>query len=447
MQPRLSIVIPAYNEASSIRSGKLAQVADWLRGQPFESELIVVDDHSTDETAALAREFATQVITIPHAGKAAAVIAGIRAAAGRWVLFTDMDQATPITEAPRLLSALEDGYDVAAGSRGITRPGAPAARYLLSWGQVALKGLLLGLRITDTQCGFKAFRRRAALEVIDHLVVYAPERLGTLHGPSVTSGFDVEFLLVAQRLGLEIKEVPVRWNYQQTRRVNLLRDARRGLRDLFGILSARARGRYPAPPAPVEIVQLPAAQWREYKALRLEMLQTEPQAFGTTASQASAQPDAFWQKRLADAASGSGSPRSWLLFAYQRRGQLVQRGQLVGMLGAFVEEAEPRSVAEAAPQRVAAAPQGAVAQGTKAHIVSVYITPGARGRGISRRLMLAMLETLRQSGIRTARLGVNTIQQPALSLYQSFGFQVVGQEHNPMGDGQVHEEWWMERDL
>ena len=245
MSPRLSIVIPAYNEEPAIRAGKLARVTAWQKTQPFESELIVVDDQSRDQTAELARAYATRVLQIKHAGKAAAVIAGIRGALGDFVLFSDMDQATPIEEAPRLLACLEQGYDIAAGSRGIVRSGAPAGRYLLSWGQVALKAVLLGLRITDTQCGFKAFTRPAALDIINHLVVYAPERLGTLDGPSVTSGFDVEFLLVAQRLGYRTKEVPVRWSFQQSRRVNLVRDAFRGLRDLFAIVSARVSRRYP----------------------------------------------------------------------------------------------------------------------------------------------------------------------------------------------------------
>lgn len=245
MTPRLSIVIPAYNEEPAIRAGKLRQVTRWLAAQPYPVELIVVDDQSQDGTAVLAEAESARVVRIRHAGKAAAVIAGIRAASGEWVLFSDMDQATPIDEAPNLLAALEQGCDIAAGSRGVTRSGAPFGRYLLSWGQVALKSVLLGLRMTDTQCGFKAFTRSAALDIIDHLVVYAPQRLGSVNGPSVTSGFDVEFLLVASRLGYSIREVPVHWNYQHSRRVNLVRDARRGLGDLFAILAARLQGRYP----------------------------------------------------------------------------------------------------------------------------------------------------------------------------------------------------------
>ncbi len=244
----LSVVIPAYNEAHAIRSGKLEQVLDWLAAQPFETELIVVDDQSIDETAALATATVGErgrVITIPHAGKAAAVIAGIRAARCDWVLFSDMDQATPITEAEKLLEALGSGCDIAAGSRGVVRAGAPFGRYVLSWGQVILKTVLLGLRITDTQCGFKAFTRACAIEIIPRLVVYNPALLGSINGPSVTSGFDVEFLYVGQRMGYRICEIPVQWQYQQTRRVNLKRDALRGIRDLNRIVFARLRRQYP----------------------------------------------------------------------------------------------------------------------------------------------------------------------------------------------------------
>ena len=245
---QLSLIIPAYNEASAIRAGKLAQVRRWLQSQPFQNELIVVDDQSQDETAALAAEWADTVIRISHAGKAAAIIAGIQAARGEWVLFSDMDQATPISESIKLLSALQAGQDVAVGSRGLVRKDAPPGRYILSWGQSLLKYLLLGMHITDTQCGFKAFKRTAALDIVDHLVLYSPTRLRTLTGPSVNSGFDVEVLFLAQQLGYQIQEIPVEWNYQQTRRVSLLRDAFRGLCDLLKIFGERLKGKYKSIP-------------------------------------------------------------------------------------------------------------------------------------------------------------------------------------------------------
>jgi len=241
----LSIVIPAYNEAEAIQSGKLTRVSEWVAQQPFPVELLVVDDGSVDETATLAEPIATRVLTVPHKGKAAAIIAGIYAAKGEVVLFTDMDQATPITHAPTLLDALDPHADIVIGSRGLVRSGAPAGRYLLSWGQVALRTLLIGLYLTDTQCGFKAMKRAAALETIDHLQRYHPNALNLLDKPSVTSGFDVELLFVAQRLGYQIKEVPITWHYQETRRVNLIRDAQRGIFDLLTILGADLRGKYP----------------------------------------------------------------------------------------------------------------------------------------------------------------------------------------------------------
>lgn len=241
----LSIVIPAYHEAEAIAAGKLTRVTDWLTTQPYAAELIVVDDGSSDATAQLAQPLASRVITIPHKGKAAAIMAGIEAAQGEMILFTDMDQATPISHAPTLLAALTNGADIAIGSRGLVRPGAPVGRYLLSWGQVALRTLMIGLYLTDTQCGFKAMRRAAALDTLHHLHRYQPDRLGILNAPSVTSGFDVELLFVAQRLGYQICEVPITWSYQETRRVNLVRDAWRGLHDLYTIRLADWRGAYP----------------------------------------------------------------------------------------------------------------------------------------------------------------------------------------------------------
>jgi len=242
---KLSIIIPAYNEAQAIGAGKLARVTAWMATQPYTSELLVVDDGSQDATAQLAQPLATRLLTVPHKGKAAAIMAGIEAAQGELVLFTDMDQATPITHAPALVAAIAQEADIAIGSRGLVRPGAPLGRYLLSWGQVALRTLLIGLYLTDTQCGFKAMRRTAALATLDHLQRYHPDRMRTIQAPSVTSGFDVELLFVAQRLGYRIAEVPITWSYQETRRVNLVRDAWRGIYDLYTILAADLRGQYP----------------------------------------------------------------------------------------------------------------------------------------------------------------------------------------------------------
>jgi dolichyl-phosphate beta-glucosyltransferase len=256
----LSIVIPAYNEADAIRSGKLERIVAWLKEGEFSSEIIVVDDGSQDETARLAEGHADLVIRNPHGGKGASIVTGIQRAEGKMILFTDMDQATPITEASLLLHALARSADIAIGSRGLARRGAPIRRYLLSWGQMALRNALLDLAIVDTQCGFKAMRRTAALDVIDHLYLYHPRRTGTLQGPSVTSGFDVEFLLVAGRLGYRIQEIPVTWDYQNTRRVSATKDAWLGIVDLGSIWLRGIQGRYPVrargPVSPKSLLEL-----------------------------------------------------------------------------------------------------------------------------------------------------------------------------------------------
>lgn len=247
MTPRLSLILPAYNEADALRAGRLDAVLAWKAKQPFPVEVLVVDDGSQDDTAALADAQLLApdgVVRIEHAGKAAAVMAGIEAARAPVVLFTDMDQATPINHATALLETIESGADVALGSRGLRRPGAPLGRLLMSWGQVGLRMILLGLFHVDTQCGFKAFRRDAVLDVIRHLQLYHPARQNALEGPSVTSGFDVEVLFVARRLGYRLRSVPVNWHYEDTRRVDLRRDALRGVTDLLAITSTRWRGMY-----------------------------------------------------------------------------------------------------------------------------------------------------------------------------------------------------------
>ncbi|MCL4559949.1 MAG: glycosyltransferase [Chloroflexi bacterium] len=250
-RPFLSVVIPAYNEASNIQSGALDQVAGYLSRQSFTYEVVIVDDGSLDATAELARSFAEshpgfRVISSPHRGKAHAVTTGLLSAEGELVLFSDMDQATPLDQVSRLIPWYEQGYDVIIGSRGRVRRNAPAWRKLMSISQIMLRNIILGFsQVSDTQCGFKAFRREAIHPILDGLSLYAavtPD--GTPRGAAVTSGFDVELLFVAHRLGYRIREVPVEWDYHRTRRVNLFKDALRGLNDLVRIRLADLRGVY-----------------------------------------------------------------------------------------------------------------------------------------------------------------------------------------------------------
>ena len=250
MKPFFSVVIPAYNEHANIQAGKLDKVADYLSAQSYTYEVLVVDDGSEDETAALVEAFALAhkgfcVIRGPHRGKAHAVATGLLAAQGEIVLFSDMDQATPISETAKLLPWFEQGYAVVIGSRGTVRRNAPTWRKFMSRSQIVLRNVILGLReVTDSQCGFKAFRGEAIRPILDGLRLYGPMDHVAIRGASVTSGFDVEMLFVARKLGYPIKEVPVEWDYQRTRRVNLLKDSWRGLLDLVSIRAADLRGAY-----------------------------------------------------------------------------------------------------------------------------------------------------------------------------------------------------------
>jgi dolichyl-phosphate beta-glucosyltransferase len=250
MSVYLSVVIPAYNETANIQYGALSKVADYLAQQDFSYEVVVVDDGSEDSTADLAQAFADdhlgfRVVRNPHRGKAFTVATGLQQATGAIALFTDMDQATPIGESAKLLPYFQQGYDIVIGSRGTVRRNAPIWRRVMSNSQVLLRNMILGFKdITDTQCGFKAFRSSAIRPVLGNLHVYSQKDVREVQGASVSSGFDVEMLFVAKQLGFKIKEVPVEWDYHFSRRVNLLRDSLRGLRELMSIRSADLRGAY-----------------------------------------------------------------------------------------------------------------------------------------------------------------------------------------------------------
>lgn len=240
----VSLILPAYNEASTIRSGALAEVTEWGQSQTQPVEIIFVDDGSQDETLELLKETSLKVLKIPHGGKAAAIRAGFEAASGQFLLFADLDQATPIREASRLVDALENGADVVMGSRGFRRQSAPLGRKLMSFGHWALCRALLGLPWRDTLCGFKGFRRSCALDILSRMRVYGENNRPRLHDSSVTTGFDVELLLIARQIKLDIREVPVEWTHKETQRVRMFKESWRSLKDLWAISVELRRGAY-----------------------------------------------------------------------------------------------------------------------------------------------------------------------------------------------------------
>jgi dolichyl-phosphate beta-glucosyltransferase len=238
--PFVSIIIPIYNEEHRIRR-TLESVYEYIRAQARDVEVIAVDDGSTDSTTAILSDTQAwfpqlRVIANKHRGKAVAVRTGIFAAQGHFVVFTDADLSAPLTELPRLLQPLEHGCDVSIGSRegfGARRIGEPFSRHVLGRGFNYLVRLLLGQPFRDTQCGFKAFRRDAAL----HL--FRQSRLYTEDSPilkrSAVTAFDVEILFLALANKYLVQEVPVEWHYRQGSKVNPLIDSATLLSDVLRV--------------------------------------------------------------------------------------------------------------------------------------------------------------------------------------------------------------------
>lgn len=245
--PYLSIVIPAYNEEKRLPP-TLARLAAYLRQQPYAAEVLIVENGSTDGTnAAVERFCATQVrqddpfeLLLLHSekGKGNAVRHGMFSARGDFLLISDTDLAVPIEEVNRFLPPAipKHNYGVAIASReapGAIRHGEPLYRHMMGrvfnlivrW--MAIPG------IGDTQCGFKCFSREAAEQVF---------RLQRISG----YGFDVELLYIAQRLGLDIVEVPVDWYYGDDSRVRPVHDTLTMVGELLQIRRNGRAGLYDA---------------------------------------------------------------------------------------------------------------------------------------------------------------------------------------------------------
>jgi len=246
--PFLSVVIPCYNEERNLQGGALKKVENFLKSKDFSWEVIVVDDESQDKSKEIIKKFLKKtpqftLIENPHQGKGLTVITGILESKGKYILFTDLDQATPISEIDKVLPWFEKGFDIVIGSRKEKRVGAPLFRLLMARGFVVLRSLLLNLKgMSDTQCGFKAFKKEVAEDLFKRLKLYGKKK--KIKGAMVTAGFDIEILVVAQKMGYKIKEVPVKWRYMETKRVNPIRDSWEGLLDLLKIKLNDIKGKY-----------------------------------------------------------------------------------------------------------------------------------------------------------------------------------------------------------
>ncbi len=241
--PKYSIVIPAYNEQARILAA-LESVVSCVRQRGWLAEIVVVNDGSRDQTAALVREFAAaapevRLLENPgNRGKGYSVRSGLLQAFGEVIMFTDADLSAPIEEAEGLFNAIAAGADIAIGSRWLerTRQTIRQPLYRQFFGRCfnAVTRTVMGLPFADTQCGFKAFTRAAAQTVF---------QLQTIDG----WGFDPEILFIALKRGFRIAEVPVSWAHDERTRISYLKDGIRMLEDIAQVRWNALLGRYNRP--------------------------------------------------------------------------------------------------------------------------------------------------------------------------------------------------------
>lgn len=242
MPPLVTVLIPNYNEIENVKRGVLSDVVTYLQKQSYTWELIISDDGSTDASVLVIKEFASKhkevrVIYNQHAGKPYALRAGVTEAKGTFVLLTDMDQSTPITELGKLLPWTAKGYDVVIGSRGARRTDSTPLRQLASIVFLLIRRLILLPEIKDTQCGFKPIKSRLARQIFAHMRLFG--RINTAVGWKVTA-YDVELLHIAKKLGSKIKEVRVVWKNEDKTLGKSRNFVKESYEMLFEIMRVRA---------------------------------------------------------------------------------------------------------------------------------------------------------------------------------------------------------------
>ncbi len=238
----LSIVIPAFNEEVRL-ANTLERIFVYLQQQRLASEVIVVDDGSTDATAAVAQALLQrfgQGVLLQNGvnrGKGYSVRQGVLRSQGEYVLFSDADLSTPIEEVEKLLAVLDAGADIAIGSRGLAASDVQIHQpwYRERMGKI-FNAILRAFRLTpftDTQCGFKCFRGEVAR------ALFRQQRIDHF-------SFDVEILFLAARQRYRIREVAVQWCDEPHSRVHPFYDALKMFRDVLRIRWNAWRGIYPA---------------------------------------------------------------------------------------------------------------------------------------------------------------------------------------------------------
>ena len=242
MKPLVTVLIPNYNEIENVKRGVLGDILSYLKKQSYTSEVIISDDGSTDSSVLVIKEFIAgfpnvKIIYNQHSGKPYALRSGIAEAQGKYVLLTDMDQSTPISELTKLLPYTQKGFDLVIGSRGIHRPNSSFIRkYVISLGFLTVRRIILLPEIIDTQCGFKLIKTELARQIFSQMRLFG--RANNVSGWKVTA-YDVELLHLAKKLGAKIKEVPVIWKNEDTSLGKSRNFVKESIEMLFEIMRVR----------------------------------------------------------------------------------------------------------------------------------------------------------------------------------------------------------------
>ncbi len=238
-RPLLSIIIPAHNEERRLPLS-LTSIATFLQEQPYEAEILVVENGSEDNTTGIVQEFMERypfirLLTVETRGKGLAVKQGMLAAYGDYRFMCDADLSMRIEELANFIPlAKDDGYDIVIGSReapGAQRINEPEYRHLMGRVNNWIIKLMALRGFDDTQCGFKLFSRRAAEDL------FAVQRTNGI-------GFDVELLFIAKRRGYKIYELPVMWYFDPESKMNLIDDTLAMLGEIWAIRQNWRKGLY-----------------------------------------------------------------------------------------------------------------------------------------------------------------------------------------------------------
>jgi dolichyl-phosphate beta-glucosyltransferase len=235
-----SIIIPAYNESQRLEA-TLEKVLAHVAKMGWQAEVIVVNDGSRDSTAEIVRRWSCRNPSIRlvenpgNRGKGYSVRHGMMEASGDVLLFTDADLSSPIQESEKLMAAIQQGADIAIGSRWLRSEmqtgRQPVHRQLFGRVFNLLLRVVLGLGFKDTQCGLKAFTRRAAY------LIFPRQRIDRW-------GFDPEILFLAKRAGMQTVEVPVEWAHDERSKINPIRDGFKMFIELLRVRWYDLTGKY-----------------------------------------------------------------------------------------------------------------------------------------------------------------------------------------------------------